>query len=513
MYILSEMKQVNDIYSVDEVNCLEKPLGVMLSNFNPLYRSFYLLFQKMTQSYNIEYYHEESFRKKNTMSRSSDILGRELGIQLYRVEDPEDLLGFINDKLAENNPVIIPVNLRELYYSTYYNKADWIHSFLIFGHNEKNKLYDIFDSTQRHDADEFNLYKFVVEEDTLYRMHKSFSDHIYQEGIYYVISSDISLDVDLHKYLYKCIDMFCNSRMANAYVELDIVDQILTDKQVNQQNIKRLMRRCHYKKVFYSELEGLLRTVKVDTDLLDKYIAIQDELLKIWYKINGKIMYYLYKNKSEKVKKEIQQALMIEEDMFSCMNDILNHLENVEVIALPSHEKVSFVNNSDNIISKVSDNEFIFEFNNGEIYNNWFEDCAPKVVFSDIKDYSSFTTRSKFILDEYTEGTNFVFGVYLKDDMGSSYIFGLNSGVSMLFEHTGVNNAVLEMEDCSCITDIEIKVLNQQLYISYMSDEKSDPCKTQTKIEGNVISVGICCKTWGEAQKLCFRVKDIEIVM
>ena len=116
-------------------------------------------------------------------------------------------------------------------------------------------------------------------------------------------------------------------------------------------------------------------------------------------------------------------------------------------------------------------------------------------------------------MDEYTEGTNFVFGVYLKDDMGSSYIFGLNSGVSMLFEHTGVNNAVLEMEDCSCITDIEIKVLNQQLYISYMSDEKSDPCKTQTKIEGNVISVGICCKTWGEAQKLCFRVKDIEIVM
>lgn len=511
MYILGEMKQITDIYSVDEVNCLEKPLSIMLNSFNPLYRSFYLLFQKMAQSYNLEYYHKEHFRKKNTMGRSGDVLGRELGIQLYKVEDPDDFFGFINGELAENNPVIVPVNLRELYYSTYYNKADWIHSFLIFGHNEKNKLYDIFDSTQRHDEGGFNLYKFVVKEDTLYHMHKSFCDHIYKEGIYYVISKDISLNVDLHKYLYKCIYMFCNSRMANAYVELDIIDQILIDAQVNQHNIKRLMRISHYKKVFYSELEVVLKTEKMDTELLDKYIAIRDKLLKIWFKINGKIMYYLYKKMPEKVEEEVQQALVMEEDMLACMNNILKHLQSSKVIASSSHEKVSYINNSDNIISRVFDNEFIFEFNNGKIYNNWFKDCAPKVVFSDIKDYSNFTIRSKFMLEEYTEGTSFVLGIYLKDNTGSSYIFGLNSGVSMLFEHTGVNNAVLEMDNCSNIADIEIKISNKQLYITYMLDEKSSLYKTQTKIKGNVISAGICCKTWGVAQKLRFRVKNIEI--
>lgn len=405
------------------------------------------------------------------------------------------------------------MNLRELYYSIYYNKADWIHSFLIFGHNEKNKLYDIFDSTQRHDEGGYNLYKFVVEEDTLYRMHKSFSDHIYEEGIYYVISKDIPLDVDLHKHLYRCIDRFCNSRIANAYVELDIIGQVLMDKQVNQRNIKRLMRICHYKKVFYSELEGLLRTERLDAELLAQYITIRDELLQIWFKINGKIMYYLYKKMPEKVEEEVKQALVIEEDMLSCMNDILKYLESTGGTTLSSREKVSYINNSDNIISRVSDNEFIFEFDNGKIYNNWFEDCAPKVVFSGIKDCSNFMIRSKFILEEYTEGSNFVLGIYLKDNMGSSYIFGLNSGVSMLFEHTGVDNAVLEMEDCSCITDIEIKIVDQQIYISYMLDEKSDSYKTHTKIKGNVIAAGICCKTWGIAQKLRFRAKNIKIVM
>jgi len=38
MYILGEIKQVDDIYSLEEVNCLEKPLGIMLNSFNSLYR-------------------------------------------------------------------------------------------------------------------------------------------------------------------------------------------------------------------------------------------------------------------------------------------------------------------------------------------------------------------------------------------------------------------------------------------------------------------------------------------
>mgnify|MGYP000789891468 FL=1 len=97
--------------------------------------------------------------------------------------------------------------------------------------------------------------------------------------------------------------------------------------------------------------------------------------------------------------------------------------------------------------------------------------------------------------------------------MGSSYIFGLNSGVSILFEHTGVNNAILEIEHGSCITDIEIEIVNQQLYINYRGDEKKETYAAQTQIKGGVVCVGICCKTWGEAQKLRFRVKDIEIEM
>lgn len=511
MYILSEMKQVNDSYSVEEVNCLEKPLGVMLNSFNPLYRNFYLLFEKMMQSYNFEYYKDIGFDRMITMQRSCHILEREMGIKLYRVEDPEDFLGFINGKLAENNPVIVPVNLRELYYSGFYQKADWIHSFLIYGHNEENKLYYIFDSTQRHDEGGYTLYKFVVQEDTLCCMHKSFSENIYKEGIYYLCSEEIPLDVDVYQYLYQCVYQFCNSRNKNPYIELDITNQLLKDKKVNQDNIKALMQLVHYKKVFFRELEGVLSLAEITPQLLNKYADVSQKLLEIWSKISGKVMYYLYKKKSEKVREEIQQAIIQEEVMLSCMNEILNQLKERKTSKVFEKEKIYFINNLDHIISKVSNKEYVFEFNTGKVYNNWFQDNAPRIILDGNIIYKKFVLKAEFILEEYIEGSNFLAGLYIKDSTGSSYIFGLNSGISMLFEHTGVNNAVLEMEECSNNTIIEIKVVEQQLFLSYIIDEKKTISATPLQIKGTVVCAGICCKTWGQAHRMCFRVKNIEI--
>lgn len=63
----------------------------------------------------------------------------------------------------------------------------------------------------------------------------------------------------------------------------------------------------------------------IDSALLDKYIAIRDELVKKWSKINGKIMYYLYKKMMGKVQEEVQHVLVIEETMLSCMKEILKN--------------------------------------------------------------------------------------------------------------------------------------------------------------------------------------------
>ena len=43
MYSLNDLHRIDDEYEVDEVNCLEKPVALLLHSFNPVYRNLYLL--------------------------------------------------------------------------------------------------------------------------------------------------------------------------------------------------------------------------------------------------------------------------------------------------------------------------------------------------------------------------------------------------------------------------------------------------------------------------------------
>lgn len=116
MYSLDRIAPIEDSYSLEELNCLEKPLGVALSSFDPLYRSIYLSFEKMLQGYNFYKYSEAPFMNKNTMKRSAEILKNELGILVAskKLKNESDFYRFIDENIKENNPIIVPVNLREV---------------------------------------------------------------------------------------------------------------------------------------------------------------------------------------------------------------------------------------------------------------------------------------------------------------------------------------------------------------------------------------------------------------
>lgn len=513
MYILNEMNEVDDIYSLEEVNCLEKPVGVMLNSFNPLYRHFYLLFEKMMQSYNFKYYSDINYNEMITMERSYHILKREMNIELHKIEDTANFFDIINQNLDKNNPVIVPGNLRELYYSNFYNKADWTHSFLVYEYDEDNGLYRVFDSTQRHDEAGHKLYKFVVPKDVLYKMFKSFNEHIYKEGIYYLSSKDIPCLVNCHDLLFKCVYEFCNFRKDNPYIELDFINQIMNSKKINQDDIKGFIQISHFKKVFFNELSELLKDELSDYDLFNKYSKLSKELIDKWFEIDGKIVYYLYKKNKEKINLEINKVIKIEEKMLGCMNEILSAISQAIIDETLVTEKNLLVNNSDNIISKTSDDEYLFDFNENKIYNNWFSDDSPKVIFNDSKiNYDNVTIKVKFKLEKYIKGANFLFGVYLKDSTGSSYIFGGNSGVSMLFEHSKVNNSIWEKEEFSQDIYIIMKILNKKLDIMYILNNGSKVEVPSFLIKGEAVQLGVCCKTWGIPKKVCFTVKDIEVV-
>ncbi len=129
MYNLTEIKKIKDEYEIEEVNCLERPIAMVLNSYYPIYRNLYLFYEKMNRCYNFHFYDDIDFKDKISMRRAQIILERELGIVMHGIVKKEGMHRLILNQLKKNNPVIVPGNLKEIYYSKFYHKENWKHSF------------------------------------------------------------------------------------------------------------------------------------------------------------------------------------------------------------------------------------------------------------------------------------------------------------------------------------------------------------------------------------------------
>lgn len=85
MYNLTEIKKIKDEYEIEEVNCLERPVAMVLNSYCPIYRNLYLFHEKMNRCYNLHFYDDIGYKDKISMKRAQIILEHELGILMHRV--------------------------------------------------------------------------------------------------------------------------------------------------------------------------------------------------------------------------------------------------------------------------------------------------------------------------------------------------------------------------------------------------------------------------------------------
>ncbi|BBC55790.1 hypothetical protein SMNUM_0143 [Streptococcus mutans LP13] len=60
--------------------------------------------------------------------------------KFYINNNDKNINEIIIDSIKTNHAIIIPINLREIYYSSYYNEADWSHPIVINGFDTKKKF-------------------------------------------------------------------------------------------------------------------------------------------------------------------------------------------------------------------------------------------------------------------------------------------------------------------------------------------------------------------------------------
>lgn len=89
-------------------------------------------------------------------------------------------------------------------------------------------------------------------------------------------------------------------------------------------------------------------------------------------------------------------------------------------------EPVIFINNEQNIIKQKPNDQYMFHFDTNQIYNNWFEDQAPKIVLpQNLTDFDEFQFCTSIKIESYVEWANFMVGVYIKDEMVMRIFMGI----------------------------------------------------------------------------------------
>ena len=491
MYSLNDLHRIDDEYEVDEVNCLEKPVALLLHSFNPVYRNLYLFFVKMNRCYNLQKYKDLHYENMTTMQRATLVLKQEMGIDIEKQNNCKDIHIFINEQIKKNNPIIIPVNLKELYYSKFYNKVDWTHSFLIYGYDKDNELYQVFDSVQNVGGK--NLYEFVVQKKEMEKLYESFCENIYADGIYYIESNLVDCKKNWYEIFKNGVNEFINYRTEKAYVEIEFIENLCKKENISTAETRKLFEINNYKKVFLKELIHLINMCTIQEEDMEKLSNLCSNIYKSWLEADSQIVYCLKKNKRQEIKKILEKPLYFENQLVHALKYITE-----ENISHDSEEcRFLFVNNSDQIINKLDNGNILFCFNQGKTYNNWFDDLAPRFVLKQ-QDLCQFKLSTEFEIIEYDSCINFCFGVYIKDDSGNSYLFGNNSMNYVCFEHTGVDSGITESYVNENKFKIEIYCNGKELRLRYIeSSNISIVFNKKVKLYGNVFQIGITCKTWG----------------
>lgn len=120
MYSLNNIQEFEDEskYLIEQVDCVERPLFVAIKSYNEYYAHLYLLFLKLSQSY----YLGNTYKSHNySFARSRYILEKELNFKFGYINS-KNLIEGIEQEINKNNPVLVLVNLKDIYYSNFFKK-------------------------------------------------------------------------------------------------------------------------------------------------------------------------------------------------------------------------------------------------------------------------------------------------------------------------------------------------------------------------------------------------------
>lgn len=497
------MEKVIDIidtinnYSLDMVNCYDRPLSIVLNRNNKKIGHFYLMFTMLFKSY----YHEkinESYEQFYFR-----ILDDILKIKLINKKVVKGINEQVIEILNLDYPVLVPCNLYELYYSEHYKKNNWSHLLLIIGYDDVTKLYTVLDSQQQtYFNDEMRYCKFKMRQKDLVKIAIA-NNYFIKEQYIYFFETDCKEESYI-SLLIKFIEIFIKDLQINKCIQNYLIDKINSNNQ-SEDTMTLFVNANKSKKVAISELIKLLRLYDYKTDYLEK---LNEEIFKIWnkhtlikikeiYQNKYKIISYLNNREIIDVDKKLIDELLLAKKYLLKKSNNSNHVI----------YNYRYLNNTDKII-KFNNENIDFYFNKNKTYNTWICDNAPKIVLVDqIKNSIKINCGIKILHHEDVEG--FMAGIYIKLLNENIYMFGLDYMGKISLQLVGKKNIISNFCEKSNTCILQVLYLHKNLMFIEVKKNEINTIYTENNIL--IKQIGLFCKTWNGCINLKVRFNDVKI--
>ncbi|HEM9343490.1 TPA: hypothetical protein U3J84_001980, partial [Streptococcus agalactiae] len=186
-------------YLLDQVNCVSRAVSLGISSYNKELSDIFLMIDGFEKCYPIK----ELREVKEPYDREIILAQKYLNLNFKKLYLENNFFETLEENIMQNIPVIIPINLREIFYSDHYKEDDWEHPIIIKGFDSLKRIFYILDYTQLK-SDNPQDRDFCIEYDTLYNAYKSYFENIASTSQNFILILEES-DTLYREVFYNCV--------------------------------------------------------------------------------------------------------------------------------------------------------------------------------------------------------------------------------------------------------------------------------------------------------------------
>ncbi len=519
-------------YEYDEITCFEHPVIVTCDYLNRGLGFCYALLSKLRGIYIQE--GKQNYNVRELVLRE---VRRYFGIC---IEEQKSISYREIVKYVDNDiPVIIGVNLKDIFYSNYYVEHDWVHWFLIKGYKQRGNLVTVLDNTQfehiGHGYEDFNIPFDIVKnanKSFIKRYGSEYSNIIFKklyhvdidEIIIYILSEYLKVDLN-NKENYR------QSILIKMYADMNTQNNFFygrTDKTKEEfvsELKKKIININKYRVVFLNGISDYMQKRDFSIQMADaceEFNMHIRELNTLWQKNTMKsTIKIMHGEKTAEIIDEevIRKEKLVQSDvrrfveylvekMSERKQRLANKEESLLEIGIDNRtdmvdSSIRFENNCNNIISntcKALSGKTTFTFDGTGMYNWWDMDNAPKMILKNM-----INQRMSLVVDlcirEYIEG-NFEAGAFVREkSTGRSLMIGIENEKYLVISEIGREGHKLDVDKHDSFR-IFIREHKGNIEFGINSIDEENVMFVSDDIHLDDCEIGIVCKTWTGNMKL-----------